>query len=225
VRRIAMTASGSQTDGAASAESRGITARRLYIALSMASFVLLKLFFRLKIKGIENVPRDGGVLIASNHQSFLDPIIVSASNRRPVGFMARDTLFRNAAFAWFIRKLGSFPVRRNTADRQAVRDAVARLRAGAALLVFPEGRRTHDGRLGRLRSGPAMLAYRAGVPIVPAAITGAFEAWPRTRKLFRFRRVSIAYGPPIPPPERSEHETYEETRRKLQSSLESLMEG
>jgi 1-acyl-sn-glycerol-3-phosphate acyltransferase len=219
-----MTASGPQTDGESEREGRRTRASLLYAVVKFFASVAVGLFFRLKVKGAENVPRDGGVLIASNHQSFLDPIIVTASNRRPVSFMARDTLFRIPLFGRFIMKLRAFPVRRGGADRKAVREAVDRLKAGEALLVFPEGTRTRDGRLGRLRSGTSMLAYRARAPIVPAAIKGAFEAWPRTRKLFRFRPISITYGRPIAPPERSEHETHEEIRRKLQDSLESLME-
>jgi len=219
-----MTASGPQTERESEREGRREKPGLLYAVVKFFSSVAIKLFFRLKVKGAENVPRDGGVLIASNHQSFLDPIIVTASNRRPVSFMARDTLFRIPLFGRFIMKLRAFPVRRGGADRKAVREAVDRLKAGEVLLVFPEGTRTRDGRLGRLRSGTSMLAYRGRAPIVPAVIKGAFEAWPRTRKLFRFRPISITYGRPIAPPERSEHETHEKIRRKLQDSLESLME-
>jgi 1-acyl-sn-glycerol-3-phosphate acyltransferase len=197
----------------------------IYTILKPLAVLTLKTLFRLRVRGAENVPSAGGVLIASNHQSFLDPIIVSVSNRRPVTFMARDSLFRNPLFGWLISRLGAFPVRRGRADREAVREAIARLRAGAVLLIFPEGHRTGDGRLGRLRSGPAMLAHRAGAPIVPAIISGAFEAWPRTRRMFRFRPVSIVYGRPIAPPAHAERKTYEQTRRNLQNSFESLMGG
>ena len=195
----------------------------LYAVVKLGATLTLKLFFRLKVSGAENVPADGGVLIASNHQSYLDPAIVTASNRRPVSFMARDSLFRNRLFGWFIRKLCAFPVRRGGADHEALRAAVARLREGEMLLVFPEGTRTRDGSLGRLRNGPATLAFRADVPIVPAVIKGAFEAWPRSQKIFRFRPLSIAYGRPIPPPATGERETHDEIRRELQNSLEALM--
>jgi len=197
--------------------------RTLYRLGALIACVVFKLLFRLKVKGAENIPPSGGVVIASNHQSYLDPIIIGVSNRVPVTFMARDTLFRNRAFGWLIRSVGAFPVRRGRPDTSAMREAVRRLKAGARLVVFPEGTRTHDGGLGRVRRGPALIAHRAGVPIVPAFIRGAFEAWPRSRKLFRFRPVSITYGPPIPPPQCAKGDTLEQTRRNLQESLESLM--
>jgi len=195
----------------------------LYTLLKSAAWLVLRICFRLRVRGAENIPDAGGVLIATNHQSFLDPIIVAASSRRPVSFMARDTLFRNPVFGRLIRRLGAFPVHRDSADRGAVREATSRLQSGAALLVFPEGRRTADGTLGELHIGPALLARRAGVPIVPGAIGGAFEAWPRGRRLFRFRPISIAYGRPFACGEGRERETHDALRRKLQNELEALM--
>ena len=187
--------------------------------------ILFKVFFRLKVSGAENVPREGGVLLACNHQSFFDPIIVSHGLKRPITFMARDTLFRNWLFGPMISRLNSFPVRRGKADVDAIHEAVQRLQWGWALLVFPEGERTRDGRIAKLRGGPAMLAHRANVPIVPAVIKGAFEAWPRHRKLFRFHRISIVFGRPIPPPPDGRRETQERILQELQQSLESLFEA
>jgi len=195
----------------------------LYKVLSNLSFLVLKAFFRFRISGAEHVPIDGGVLIASNHQSFLDPIIISASSRCPVAFMARDTLFKNFAFGWLIGRVNAFPVRRGAADREAIHEAINRLHGGWALLIFPEGRRSLDGSLGELRPGPAMIAHRAGAPIVPAIIKGSYEAWPRTRKLFRFRPISIVYGEPIAPPANAGRETYEKLSHDLHERLEMLM--
>ena len=195
----------------------------LYKIVIALVWIGCKVFFSLKVRGAENFPSQGGVLVACNHQSFLDPIIVALANRRPVAFMARDTLFKNRLFGWFISHLNAFPVRRGTPDREALREAVTHLRAGSALLLFPEGRRSDDGRLGEMQPGSAMLAHRANVPIVPAVIKGAFEAWPRTRKLPRPRRITITLGPAIPPPQNSDRETYENVRLELKRRLEELM--
>jgi len=191
----------------------------------LVSRALLRVFFilfRFHSSGGANVPREGGVLLACNHQSFFDPILVSLGMKRPITFMARDTLFRNWLFGPMISRLNAFPVRRGKADVDAIREAVQRLEWGWALLVFPEGERTRDGRVAALHGGPVMLAHRANVPIVPVVIKGAFEAWPRHRKLFRFHRISIVYGRPIPPPPNADRETQERVLQELQKSLEEL---
>jgi len=195
----------------------------LYTPITFLARVALRLFFRLKVRGYENIPHGVGVVIASNHQSYLDPIIIGVSNDEPVTFMARESLFRKRLFGWLIRRTGAFPVKRGSADRSAMHEAIRRLRAGARLVVFPEGTRTLDGSLGRVRSGPALLAEKAQVPIVPAVIRGAYEAWPRSRKLFRFRPISITYGRPIAAPAAGKGGAREELTRNLQDSLESLM--
>jgi len=190
----------------------------------LLAFCFLKLFFRLKVRGAGNLPDTGGALIACNHQSYLDPIIIGGTSRRPVVFMARDTLFRNRLFARLIRKCNAFPVRRGKLDRKALQTAVDKLRAGRLLLLFPEGTRTDDGSIRELHSGAVMLAHKANVPIVPAAINGAFQAWPKTHRLFRFKPVSITYGEPMPPPDPAERESYERVRLQLQNRLKQMLE-
>jgi len=169
----------------------------LYAVLQALAQSLMPAFFRVRVFGRENVPREGGVLIASNHQSFLDPLLIGLGLPRPVTFMARSTLFRWRPFAWLIRALNAFPVRQGRTDLGAVRKAIRRMRAGWALLVFPEGTRTRDGRIGVVRRGFEMMAVRGGVPVVPAAIDGAFESWPRHRLLFRPGAIYVAFGRPL----------------------------
>ena len=137
------------------------------------------LAFRVRVFGQLNVPRRGGVLIVSNHQSYLDPVLLSLGFERSVSFMARRTLFRNRAFGRLIAALNAFPVTRGGLDIAAMREAVRRLQNGECLVVFPEGTRTSDGKIAPLRPGILAIAERADVPIVPAVIEGAFEAWPR----------------------------------------------
>ena len=113
--------------------------------------------------------------------------------------MARDSLFRNFAFRWLIRSLNAFPVRRNTADLRAIKEALRRLKAGRLVLLFGEGTRTRDGRIAPLESGIVMLARKAHVPVIPVTIDGAFEVWPRHHKLWRFGTIRVIYGQPMSP--------------------------
>ncbi len=158
---------------------------------------LFVLLFRIRTFGRERIPKEGGVLLIANHQSFLDPIIVSVGLPRQVCYFAREDLFRGRFFHWLIRSLGAFPVKRGAADTAAIRMAIERLRAGEIVLLFPEGTRTNDGSVGVFHSGMCTIAARGNAPIVPVAIDGAFEAWPRNQKVFTFRPLKVAYGDPI----------------------------
>ena len=171
--------------------------RAWYALLQQVARVLFVTLFGLRVFGREHLPRRGGVLVVSNHQSYLDPILAAVGMRRPFHPMARASLFRAGPFGWLIRSLHAFPVRRGSADVSAVREALRRLKGGAVVLVFPEGTRTRDRSIGPLRAGPVLLARRAGVPILPIVIDGAFEAWPRTRRLPRPHRVRVACGRPM----------------------------
>jgi len=135
--------------------------------------------------------------LVANHQSFLDPVIASLGLPRHVSPLARSDLFRGRFFTWLIGSLGAVPMKRGTADKSAIKGTIRMLREGKAALMFPEGTRTRDGSVGPFHSGMCVLAARASVPIVPVAIDGAFEAWPRGRRLFRFRPVRVGYGPPV----------------------------
>ena len=173
----------------------------LYALGYSLSWLVLKIFFRFRSLGKQNVPRTGGALIACTHQSFLDPMMVGTGvGLRKVAFMARRSLFRTRFFAWVLRSANTFAVNRGEVDPAAVKLAVEKMKAGELLLVFPEGTRTTDGTIGEIRPGTAMMASRAGVPIIPAVIHGAFEAWPKHARLPRFRRVRIVFGEPIDTP-------------------------
>ncbi|MCG3129039.1 MAG: 1-acyl-sn-glycerol-3-phosphate acyltransferase [Phycisphaerae bacterium] len=157
-------------------------------------------YFPVHFHGQQRVPLTGGVLILSNHQSYLDPILVGMPLFREAAFMARDTLFRGA-LGRLIRHLNAFPVRRATADVSAIKETLRRLRTGWAVIAFPEGTRSVDGSIGTMRSGMAVIARRAEVPIVPAFIDGAFEAWPRNARWPQPHTINVAYGAPIAPAE------------------------
>ena len=153
--------------------------------------------FDLKVYGVRNVPRTGGVLLVSNHQSLLDPIVLGARLPRPMSYMAKSELFRNRVFAWLIRGLGAFPVRQGAGDVRAIKETVQRLQEGRMLNIFPEGSRTETGDIGPMEAGAALVVRKSGVPIVPAAIDGSYDAWPKGHKLFRRRPIRVVFGPPI----------------------------
>jgi 1-acyl-sn-glycerol-3-phosphate acyltransferase len=138
--------------------------------------------------------------MASNHQSFLDPVAVGIGVSRQVHYMARRTLFEAPGFGRLIRALKAFPVERGSGDLRAIRGAVSILSGGGALLLFPEGTRSPDGSVREFKPGFALVAARARVPVVPVAVDGTFEAWPRARWLPRAGPVRVAYGEPLDAP-------------------------
>jgi len=152
------------------------------------------LLFDLKVFGVERIPREGGVLVVCNHQSYLDPVLVAVRSRRPLGYMAKSELFGFKPFEWLIRSLGAFPVRQGAGDVGAMKEAIERLRQGEALTIFPEGSRAHDGNLLPIEPGIALMVRKAKVPVLPVVFDGAFRAWPKGRKIFQPAPVRVLYG-------------------------------
>jgi 1-acyl-sn-glycerol-3-phosphate acyltransferase len=159
------------------------------------------LVLKARVFGLHNVPGEGGVLLVCNHQSFMDPVLATMALPREGNYMARDSLFANRWFGRLIESLNAFPVRRNTADLAAIKEALRRLKQGRVVVVFPEGTRTEDGTIGPMLPGLAAIARKAEVPVVPTLIDGVFQAWPRDRKLPSAGDVIVEYGRPILPAE------------------------
>lgn len=156
------------------------------------------LLFNLKVYGRENVPSRGGVLIVSNHQSYLDPILLPMYLDRPLNYIAKSELFKNRLSSWLLRSVfNAFPVRQGRSDVRAVKETIHRLQEGHLMNIYPEGSRTEDGEIAPLLPGVALIVERAKVTIVPAVIVGAFAAWPIHRKFPRRAPVYIRFGPPM----------------------------
>lgn len=172
-----------------------------------------------RVFGAANVPRRGSVLIVSNHQSYLDPLLLALGLKRELTFMARRSLFRNRWFGMLIRALNAFPVTRSGSDAGALREAVNRLKNGWALVVFPEGTRTRDGSIGPFQHGASLIARRASVPVVPAVLEGPFRAWPR-RGGMRLERLSVAFGKALMPDEYTNLSREAFTRRLRETMLD-----
>jgi len=164
-----------------------------------ALFVLV-LFFRLKRVGIHHVPPRGPVLIVANHQSFLDPPVIATGIRsRQSDFLARGGLFKFKPFGWIITKLNTTPIKQGAGDSGAMKLVLQKLKDGKLMIVFPEGSRTCDGQMLEFQRGIGVLLKRADCQVVPVGISGAFDAWPRTRKLPRLftKKIVVCYGQPI----------------------------
>jgi 1-acyl-sn-glycerol-3-phosphate acyltransferase len=154
------------------------------------------LLFRLKVYGRDHVPAEGGVLIVSNHQSLLDPILLPLQLTRPLNYIAKSELFTNRIGAWMLRSVfNAFPVRQGQGDVRAVKETIQRLQEGHLMNIYPEGARTEDGEIAPLQRGVALIVERAQVVVVPAVILGAFEAWPIHRRFFRRHPIWIQFGP------------------------------
>lgn len=158
-----------------------------------ASVVLLQV----RCRGTHLVPPQGGALLLSNHQSHLDPMLIAVACDRPLSFVARQTLFRFSPFRWLIKSLDAIPIDREGSGLGGLKETLRRLRRDEAVLLFPEGTRSDDGEVAPLKPGFCALAKRAGVPLVPVAVEGAFRAWPKTRLLPRPGRVVVEFGQPI----------------------------
>jgi 1-acyl-sn-glycerol-3-phosphate acyltransferase len=153
----------------------------------------MTLGFSFRSTGRRNVPCKGPVLLLANHQSFLDPPLVGLGTVRRLSYLARKTLFNNPLFARFITSLNAIPVDQEGVGKEGLRAVIEHLKAGEAVLVFPEGERTATGQMEPFRPGVHLLIRKAPVPIVPVGLAGAFESFPRHRK---FPRLSPLFWPP-----------------------------
>ena len=176
----------------------------LYLILRLLAILLSKLFFRFHVTGREFIPREGGVLIVSNHASYLDPVILGVSFPRPLYFFARADLFKNRLFGWLIRTLHAFPVHVDKLDKDAIEHAIKELLVGKTVVVFPEGTRSRTGALRPGQAGAGFFAVKAKVPVLPVYLQGAYEALPPGTKMIRPQKISIHFGKPLffhePPP-------------------------
>jgi 1-acyl-sn-glycerol-3-phosphate acyltransferase len=155
---------------------------------------------RARVSGVEHIPRTGGVIVAFNHPSYLDAPLVSASIPRALYFVGKREIFGPQPLAWWFEHVaGQMPVMASGRNEAVLDAAISSLDAGRAVAIAPEGTRSPDGRLRRGMTGVARLALATGIPVVPVAVVGTYEAWPRWRKLPRpFLRTGIVVGEPIP---------------------------
>jgi 1-acyl-sn-glycerol-3-phosphate acyltransferase len=187
---------------------------------------LLRVLFRPRIEGMENIPESGAAIVAGNHLSFSDHFVMPAILPRRITFLAKAEYFtgpglRGRLIAAFFRGVGQIPVDRSGGQASSAIDAALKVLARGELLgIYPEGTRSHDGRLYRGRTGVAVMALRAGAPVVPCAMLGTFELQPPGRKIPRIGRVTIRFGRPL---DFSRFAGMEEQRYAVRSVTDEIM--
>lgn len=162
-------------------------------------WLVAKSLWRIRFEGLENIPRTGAFVLAPVHRSFIDFGLISALTRRPVGFMGKESLWKNKYFGAFISHLGAYPVNRGAPDRESLRRTLAILEGGKPLVLFPEGTRRSGPVIEHLAEGAAYVASRAGVPIIPVGIGGSERALPKGKALPRLVRIHVLVGEPLMP--------------------------
>jgi 1-acyl-sn-glycerol-3-phosphate acyltransferase len=158
---------------------------------------LYKVYFRWRVYHPERVPKEGPVILASNHASFIDPPLVGAGIRRPINYLARENLFRFPIMGSVLRSWHVVPVNREGGGAAGLRAILDRLLAGGGIILFPEGTRTRDGKLQPARSGIGLTVIKSTAPVVPVRVFGTYEAFGRHMKFPRPRRIAVKYGEPL----------------------------
>lgn len=168
-----------------------------YIIIKWTLFIIARFFFRFEVIGEENIPKEGGIIIASNHISYLDIPFLGCGINRKADFIGKSELFKNRIVGWVFKKLGAFPIKRGKIDRGAISEAVLRLRKGRVIVIYPEGTRSKDGRLSEPKAGIGMVIARSGAKVIPAFILGTDLVLPKGARWIRFNPVKLYLGRPL----------------------------
>jgi len=187
-------------------------------------FPLFRFLFRGSTQGLEHVPMEGPLVVASNHGSHLDPPLLGHALGRPVAFMAKAELFAIPLLGVVIRACGAYPVRRGASDREAIRTATAKLEEGWATGVFLDGTRQANGRVNNPLPGAALLAARSGAPLLPVAIVNSHRALGSGRIWPRLVPLQLRVGAPIPPPASRRRPDLDVTTALLKERINDLLE-
>lgn len=176
--------------------------------------------YGLHVEGRENVPEKGAIIVAPNHKSDWDPPLIGVAFKiRIIHYMAKEELFKNPVFGWVLRQFGTFPVKRGTVDRTAIRQAMKELKAGNSLGIFPEGTRIRKEGLGRFHSGMASLALMTGTPVIPVAVIGSRDMPKRKGPL------AVLIGKPVPvEKQRATDEKVAELNDIVKGKIQELMD-
>ena len=199
----------------------------IYYITSSICYLVFKIFFSLKVAGLGNIPLKGPFIIACNHASYIDPIIIGGLKIRKISFMAKEELFKNKFFGWYLSKLHIFPLRRYSSDSRALRGAIRRLKKGGSLLIFPEGTRSDDGSIREGKIGISVLSFITKACVVPCYVGGSYQIWPSNSRSLHKGKLTITFGGPLQPPlvrKNTKKLDYYEFAQKVMSHIKALKE-
>lgn len=183
---------------------------------------MLHTYFRGRIYGVENVPQEGPLVVASNHASHFDPPIVASCVRRPVAFMAKEELFEIPLLKQVIQLYGAYPVKRSSADRSAIRSAIAALEQGWAVGIFLQGTRTPDARITEPKLGAAMIAAKLQAPLLPVSVWGTEKILVKGSPFPRCVPVTVRIGDAIAPPRSTDKEELQAATDKCAAIINAM---
>ncbi|MDR2346982.1 MAG: 1-acyl-sn-glycerol-3-phosphate acyltransferase [Planctomycetaceae bacterium] len=189
--------------------------RLFYYFIRVPVSLFFMIFYRSRFFGCNNMPSQGGLIVAANHQSYYDPVLIAAGLRRRLNFLAKKQLFKFKPLAWLIDFLDAIPLDIDGIGYEGIKISIRRLRNGEAILIFPEGARTWDGEIDEFKKGSLSLAKQTNSAILPTAIDGCYQSWPRINKLpYLWGRIRVIYGKAI---------TYDEFKNLSEEELRKLV--
>lgn len=196
----------------------------VYETCSLALRNLWGLLYRTEWHGLQHVPREGALLVVCNHTSFFDPPLLGAIKEREFHFLARETLLNNPVSKWLLPRLNTIPVDRDGGkDAKAVSKVLKVLSQGHAVVVYPEGTRSEDGKIQPAKAGIGLLACRSKATILPMRIFGAYDIFNRHHKAPKIRgKMDVVFGPPLAP---EEYDPGRKSKNRFQEAIDRAMEA
>ncbi len=196
----------------------------LYSIVRFFLIIIFKVLFRFQVFGRSNFPRKGGFIVAANHLSYLDPIVLGISSPRKLNFLAKDDLFKIKGFGFLISNVGAIPVKRNAEQNISVfRSTLSLLDKGKGFVIFPEGARSLNGKMQNMRAGVGFLAIKSQCPVIPVLIVGTEKALPLRAKCIRPRKITAYVGKALLSPLDSKgHRSFEEFSYRVEDSIRDL---
>lgn len=191
-------------EGHDNGEELTLVQRSMHHVVRILLEIVIRLYFRLEVHGRENIPKKGPFIISPIHRSYLDTPLIGAAVWRLMRYMGAEKMWTNRLLGWFLTAMGGFPVQRGAADREALKAALLVVERGEPLVMFPEGTRQSGPIVSEMFDGPAYVACRTGVPLIPVGLGGTERAMPKGKKFIRPVKMVVVIGAPIVPPPKKE---------------------
>lgn len=186
-----------------------------YVFWKMLGFI----FYPISVSGFQNLPQNTSYILASNHLSNMDPMLIGLACRRRISYLAKEELFKNKLFAWLLYHVGAFPVKRDSADIGAIKEALKRLKSGCPLVIFPEGTRQPVAEGNEVQAGISLIAVKSGVPVVPVFIRDSDKVMPKGARFLKRYMVKIIFGEPE---QYTKKDSYPQIALKIMGKINSL---